>query len=242
MMPSESTSTRGSSLQRWLASDAFPRILPFALFMVFVAAGSWIPPPVPVPEGEIDSRWIFAARAIVAGAALVWLWHRFEELRFGARMSWADWLLATAAGIVVLLIWITLDHGWVTFELNDGFDPRRHGSSEIDWPITFFRLLGLAVVVPVAEELFWRSFLMRWVDRQDFLRVTPASVSVRALLISSALFALEHSQWLAGLIAGLVYGWIYMRSGKLWVPVIAHAVTNALLGAYILATGDWRFW
>lgn len=242
MMPSESTSTRGSSLRRWLASDTFPRILPFALFMVFVAAGSWMPAPEPAAPGELDSRWIFAARAIVAGAALVWLWPRFEELRFGPRMGWGDWLLAVAAGVVVLLIWLTLDSGWVTFELTDGFDPRRYGSNEIDWSLTFFRLLGLAIVVPVAEELFWRSFVMRWLEREEFLRVTPAGVGVRALLISSVLFALEHSQWLAGFIAGLVYGWIYMRSGKLWVPVIAHAVTNALLGAYILATGDWRFW
>jgi CAAX prenyl protease-like protein len=242
MTPSESTSVHLSSLRRWLASESFPRILPFALFMVFVAAGTWMPPPVPVAEGEVDARWIYAARAIVAGIALIWLWPRFEELRFAPRLSAGDGLLAVAAGLIVLVIWVTLDQGWVTFELTDGFDPRRYGSDRIDWPVTFFRLLGLAVVVPVIEELFWRSFLMRWLERQDFLRLPPASVGVRALLISSVLFALEHSQWLAGFIAGLVYGWIYMRTGKLWVPVIAHAVTNAGLGAYILVMEDWRFW
>jgi CAAX prenyl protease-like protein len=83
---------------------------------------------------------------------------------------------------------------------------------------------------------------MRWLASPHFLRVDPASVGGRALILTSLLFALEHSQWLAGLIAGLVYGWLYMRTGKLWVPILAHGVTNAALGAYILITRDYRFW
>jgi CAAX prenyl protease-like protein len=225
----------------WLRSESAPRILPFALFMIFVAAGSLVPPPVPVPPEDWDPRWIYALRAIVAGGALVLLWPRLVELH-DWRLSWSEGLLAFGAGIGVLIIWIMLDVGWFAFELGDGFDPRRYGSDAIDWPITFFRLLGLAVVVPLAEELFWRSFLLRWLEKQDFLAVRPAVVSLRALLITSVLFALEHNQWLAGFIAGLVYGWIYMHTGRLWVPILAHAVTNGLLGAYILIMRDWRFW
>jgi CAAX prenyl protease-like protein len=225
----------------WLRSESAPRIVPFALFMIFVAAGSLVPPPEPVPPEDWDPRWIYALRAIVAGGALVLLWPRLVELH-DWRLSWSEGLLAFGAGIGVLIIWIMLDVGWFAFELGDGFDPRRYGSDAIDWPITFFRLLGLAVVVPLAEELFWRSFLLRWLEKQDFLAVRPAVVSLRALLITSVLFALEHNQWLAGFIAGLVYGWIYMHTGRLWVPILAHAVTNGLLGAYILIMRDWRFW
>jgi CAAX prenyl protease-like protein len=223
-------------------SAAFPRIVPFAVFMAFVALGSALPPPEPVAPGEIDTRWIYAARAVVVGALLVWLWPRFSELRASAPMTLADFGLATAAGVIVLLIWIPLDFRWVSFDLGQGFDPRQYQSEAIDWTITAFRLLGLVVVVPIAEELFWRSFLMRWIENQAFMTVAPARVGARALVITSVLFALEHSQWLAGLIAGLVYGWIYMRSGKLWVPVVAHAVTNGLLGAYVLIARDWRYW
>ncbi len=70
----------------------------------------------------------------------------------------------------------------------------------------------------------------------------PRDVGARAFVITAALFALEHSQWFAGLLAGLAYGWLYMRTGKLWPAVIAHAITNGLLGAWILQTGDWRYW
>jgi CAAX prenyl protease-like protein len=92
------------------------------------------------------------------------------------------------------------------------------------------------------EELFWRSFLLRWLERQDFLAVAPRSVGARALLITSAVFALEHTQWLAGAIAGLVYGALYMRSGNLWVPIAAHAMTNGALGVWVLRTLNWHFW
>jgi CAAX prenyl protease-like protein len=92
------------------------------------------------------------------------------------------------------------------------------------------------------EELFWRSFLLRWLERHDFLQVAPRSVGPRPLVITTALFALEHSQWLAGGIAGVVYSALYMRSGNLWVPIAAHAVTNAALGIWILHTENWHFW
>ncbi len=229
-------------LGAWLHSDAFHRILPFALFMVFVAASANLPPPVPVAPGEFDTRWIYGARAMVAGAVLVLLWRRYLELSSGPPLRLADWALATSSGIVVLVIWVLLDEGWVTFTLAPGFDPRSFGSENIHWPVTVLRLLGLAVVVPIIEELFWRSFIMRWLEKQAFLNVEPTSVGMRALVLSSMLFALEHSQWLAGFIAGLVYGWLYIRTGKLWVPIVAHAVTNGMLGVYILYTQDFRFW
>jgi hypothetical protein len=238
-MPGERASA--GALAAWLRSESFARILPFALFVLFVVAGSLLPPPSPAPPGEWDARWIYAVRALLTGAALVLLWPRLVELRTLALRA-SDVLLGFAAGVAVLVAWLLLDEGWVTFELGSGFDPRRYGSEEIDWPLTFFRLLGLALVVPVVEELFWRSFLMRWLARPDFLQVDPAKVGARALVLTSVLFALEHSQWLAGLLAGFVYGWVYMHSRNLWVPVLAHAVTNAGLGAYILIARDWRFW
>ena len=230
-----------STVTAWLVSDAAARILPFAIVLFFVAFSSLAPPPLPVPPGEWDPRWVHALRTVVAGVALVLLWSRLVELH-DWRLPWSDVLLALAAGIGVLIVWIGLDEGWFAFELGTGFDPRRYGSEAFDWPITAFRLFGLAVVVPLAEELFWRSFLLRWLEKQEFLAVRPAAVGLRALLITALLFALEHNQWLAGFIAGLVYGWIYMHTGRLWVPVLAHAVTNGLLGAYILITRDWRFW
>ncbi|HQT72189.1 MAG TPA: CAAX prenyl protease-related protein, partial [Thiobacillus sp.] len=115
-------------------------------------------------------------------------------------------------------------------------------SGQIDWLLVAFRIAGAALVVPVMEELFWRSFLQRWVQQPDFMTLNPAQIGLKALFIASALFAVEHLQWLAGLVAGLAYGWLYIRTRNLWAPIIAHAVTNGMLGAYVVATGRWSFW
>ena len=121
-------------------------------------------------------------------------------------------------------------------------DPTLPDGSGFDWVFVFFRLIGLIVIVPVMEELFWRSFLLRWLDRHDFLTYDPRKVSVRAMLLCAVLFASEHNLWFAGLLAGLVYGLVYVRSSNLWLPIVSHATTNAALAWWILATGHWQFW
>ena len=233
-----------SGIMRWMRSPAFVRILPFALFMVFLAISSMLPPPEPAPVGALDSRWPYAARTLAVGVVLAMLWRRFGELHASPRMNLSEWMLAIASGAAVFVVWIHLDSGWAVFgdSSERGFDPRVHGSESLHIPLTVLRLLGLAVVVPIAEELFWRSFLLRWVQQQHFLALAPRDIGARAILVSSVLFALEHSQWLAGLFAGLVYAWIYQRTGKLWVSIVSHGVTNAMLGGWILITRDWRFW
>jgi len=80
------------------------------------------------------------------------------------------------------------------------------------------------------------------VQQTDFLALDPAQIGFKALFVASALFAVEHLQWLAGLVAGLAYGWLYIRTRNLWAPIIAHSVTNGALGAYVVTTGHWGFW
>jgi CAAX prenyl protease-like protein len=67
-------------------------------------------------------------------------------------------------------------------------------------------------------------------------------VGLRAIVLSTFVFTLAHTLWLAAAIAGLAYALLYVRTGKLWVAVIAHATTNAVLGAWVIATEQWRFW
>lgn len=70
----------------------------------------------------------------------------------------------------------------------------------------------------------------------------PIATSAKALAISALMFGFEHDLWMAGTIAGLAYGWLYRLRGNLWMPVLAHAVTNGVLGAWVLTTGSWKFW
>lgn len=61
-------------------------------------------------------------------------------------------------------------------------------------------------------------------------------------MIGAALFALEHTMLVAGFLAGLAYAVLYMKTANLWSSVLAHAVTNGLLGIWILTTGRWYLW
>jgi hypothetical protein len=191
-----------------------------------------------------DGRWLAVARGVAVAALLAWFWRDYVELhRSAARQKTPakEWILAVAVGVGIFFAWIHLDRGWLAFEGGPGFDPTRPGGG-IDWHLALLRLLALALVVPVMEEVFWRSFLMRWIAARDFLAADPRRIGRGAFVISSALFAMEHSLWFAGLLAGLAYGWLYMRSGNLWISIVSHTTTNGLLGLWILATGNWRFW
>ena len=166
----------------------------------------------------------------------------YLELRVTSPVRFADWGLSLLLGVLVFVLWINLDSGWMTLgEARTGFDPTRDAGG-IVWPLVVVRIFGAAAVVPVMEELFWRSFVQRWIDRKDFLALAPSAGSLRALLLTSVVFGFEHGLWLAGVIAGLAYGWLYRRSGSLWPPVLAHSLTNLLLGVWVVNTGQWHFW
>ena len=69
------------------------------------------------------------------------------------------------------------------------------------------------------------------------------AVSWVALVVSSVLFGAMHGQrWLAGTVAGVLYGWLAIRRGRIGEAVVAHAVTNALIAVYVLAFGQWQLW
>jgi hypothetical protein len=115
-------------------------------------------------------------------------------------------------------------------------------NGELDWPLVAVRWVGAALVVPVMEELFWRSFLMRWIDRRDFLSLDPRTATFLAVGLSSAVFALAHQAWFSGLVAGLAYGMIYRWTGNLRTAIVSHAVSNAILGGWIIENNDWSLW
>jgi CAAX prenyl protease-like protein len=216
---------------------AVARIAPFALFIAFIAAQSLLGPFME----EAAQRWLTVLRGIAVAAVLAYFWRSYSELRALPREV-GNVALAVVVGLGVFAIWITFDSGWAALEEpGRGFVPLRSDGG-LDWPGAALRFFGLAAVVPIMEELFWRSFLLRWIDSRDFLSADPRRASLAAFVLSCALFSLEHSLWFAGLVAGAAYGWLYIRSGNLWIPITSHAVTNGALGIWILATGNWQLW
>jgi uncharacterized protein len=222
--------------------DVTARVLPFAVFIGFLLAADLGAALFPSDAGGWDTRWLTLARGLIVGALVLLFARQYTELRDLREVRARDWTLAVAVGGVVCVLWIALDHPWFRFGGRAaGFVPLDDvGNFRTD--LVALRLIGLVIVVPVMEELFWRSFLMRWLTRPDFLSVSPAAVSLPAFLITGALFALAHDLWAAGFVAGVAYNWLYMHTRTLWAPILAHAVTNGFLAAYILWARAWHLW
>jgi CAAX prenyl protease-like protein len=215
------------------------RLLPFAAFMLLLAARGTFP-----EDGSwgIDPRWIYALTVLVVGGLLGWFWRDYGEL---VRQTWPggpEIALAVVTGLAVFALWINLDARWMTIGSPTATFLPLDAQGALIWPLVIARVIGAVLVVPVMEELFWRSFVMRWIQSAQFESVVPQSVGLKAVVLSTFVFTLAHTLWLAAVIAGLAYAWLYVRTGRLWVPVIAHAVTNGALGAWVVATGNWSFW
>ena len=209
---------------------------PFALFIALLALESLL------GDRAGDTRWLTVLRPFLVAGLLAFLWGHYHELHGGLCIAPRHAGLAVATGLVVFAAWIAFDRGWaVVGGEKSGFVPMGP-DGRIDFTLAALRLAGFALIVPVMEELFWRSFVLRWLEERDFTLVDPRKVGTVAFLVSTALFASEHALWFAGLIAGAAYNLCFMRSRNLWASVLSHAVTNTTLGAWILVTGQWRLW
>jgi len=208
---------------------------PFALYMVFLAVEqgtrAW--------GASFDTRWLYPVKVAVVVFAL---WHfRSEYRELLVRPARTPFIVSLLLGVLVFMLWVNLDQGWLNLGGTTGYDPRTPDGG-LSWTLIAFRLAGATLLVPLMEELFWRSFLLRWIERQDFLSVTASEVGLRAILLSSILFGSEHTLWFAGILAGLAYAWLYRTYNTLWAPIAAHASTNLILGLWVLQTGAWQFW
>lgn len=161
------------------------------------------------------------------------------------------WTSSVLIGVAVFLIWIGPDfliHGYRTNML---FTNGLFGAPNASIPpsmqrnawVLGWRMARATLVVPIAEELFWRAWLMRWLINNDFLSVRLGSYTPVAFFATAILFASEHGPyWDVGLISGLIYNLWMIRTRSVADCVLMHAVTNGVLSWYVIATGNWQYW
>ena len=125
-----------------------------------------------------------------------------------------------------------------------GFDPEQLGASALGLTLTI-RAVGYAIVTPFIEELFVRSWLLRFLvvfnTRGDFRKVPIGRFTWTSFLITTAYFVGSHLPWEWGVMLAwtlLTMGWLYYRR-HIASLVLVHAVTNGSILA-IVALGNGR--
>jgi len=206
-------------------------IAPFLVYVGMIA--------LPLPP-----EFLWPIRFVIVLAILL----LFSRPYFSLKPSF--FLATIGIGIAVFLIWVGPDilfgyrHHWL-FENSILGKPASSLPESLRQNYFFLtiRVLSSVALVPILEELFWRGWLMRWLINSDFPKVPLGTYQPFSFWLVAVLFASEHgSYWEVGLLAGIIYNWWIMRTRNLADCILAHAVTNGILAAYLLAAGQWQYW
>jgi len=223
----------------------FCRVAPFGLFMAFIGLEEALRFLAGKGLLEISPQvlqGLYPVKVLAVALVLCLFRGSYAELSMRDLAKPLALMLSVAAGLAVFAFWIRLDLPWATIGKPAGFDPNIYTDGSVRSAMTVFRLFGAVLVVPVMEELFWRSFLVRFIISHDFSKVPVGHFTWFSFLVSAVLFGLEHNLVVAGILAGIVYNALLFYTRSLSSCILAHAVTNLALGAYVLTTGRWYFW
>lgn len=227
------------------SQGVFPRIAPFALYMAFIGideAIRFLSFHGYVNISDTALLYIYPVKAMSVGVLLMILRKSYSELRWADLKTPAATVAGTVIGSTVFILWINMTWPWATFGKLNGFDPTSVPENLTRSLLIIFRIFGASVVVPTMEEIFWRSWLLRYIIAQDFQSIEIGRFTLPSFFIGTVMFGLEHNLWLAGIMAGAFYTILLYRTKSLAQCIVAHAITNLLLGIYVLNTGKWYFW
>jgi CAAX prenyl protease-like protein len=211
-----------------LRHPAFPYVIPFGTFLLLTGLASWIP---------VSIVWLYPIKTILVGALLFMFRRIYTEVK--PKIS----LLAIVIGILVFVLWVLPEGYYPPLGQSKEFNPLEQFSS---WSWAFvwisFRMIGAVVIVPIMEELFWRSFLLRYLINPNFKQVPLGAFSWLSFCGTVVFFGVEHHRWLPGIVAGIIYTLLLYRKKDLFACILAHTVTNLTLGIYVLVTHQWGYW
>ncbi len=239
-------------------------VVPFALWiagLALVVCADTFWPASPVVFAPI----VYAVKSLLCAALLFWWkpWRYYDACTLRS-IGWG-----LLVGLFVAIIWIAPEtvglhsgirdiyHRWLIVMPGvypSYYDPAifpalpsmhpslAYSPGVCGWTLTICKLLGSAFVIAAAEEYFFRGFLYRWLQGPRPWTRPLNYFDPRAFMLTVLIFGFEHDRWLAGLIAGVAYGWLANKRGDMKAAVTAHMTTNFLLGLYVIIFNRYGFW
>ena len=226
------------------ASPLVARVAPFVIFVLLTAAQGKC--------GAASAYWFYLVKTLVG------LWLILEIRPLVTEMRWAFSWEAVLVGVGIFALWVGINGEWTTqnslwVKLGFSAAPKtsaaiwnpneQFGSgSALAWLFITVRILGSTFIVPPLEEIFYRSFLYRYIASVNFLSVPLDKFLPLPFLATALIFGFAHNEWLAGILCGAAYQWLVIRKHRLGDAMTAHAITNFLLGVWVVWRGAWNFW
>lgn len=211
-------------------------ILPMATFLILTQVGVSWPAAMPVS---------YVAKTFISAGLIVYFWKHYTPIRWD--YAWLGVLVGVLGivqwvGMEKLLLWAWPNYPRMSAELYNPYQALGHNPVWM-WSFIIIRWAGAALMVPFMEELFWRDWLWRTIQAPNDFRLAPVGErDWRPIVIVAAIFATVHIQWLTAFVWGLMIAWLLVYTRSLGACIIAHGVTNFLLGLYVQITEDWYFW
>ena len=228
-----------------MSKAGLARIIPFAAFMAFIGVQQSLEWSVVKDWIDVSAQqmlYLYPIKTVLVMGLLLFFWGQYNELHLTDFKNLMHTVASIVLGLLVFFLWVNMDWGFAPLGEAKGFDPFLIDNAILRNLLIFSRLFGAALVVPVMEELFWRSFMLRYVITADFTTVRIGTFTMTSFLIGAVLFGLEHNLILAGIMAGVAYSGLLYWTKSIYQCILAHAVTNLALGIYVLQTGHWQFW
>ena len=155
-------------------------------------------------------------------------------------------------GMAVFVMWVGLDP----------FFPKNHiffspTPSDIEWnPFARYgagfrtRLVFCHRAPPRAprsssrrwRKFFGARFFTAIASGHEFSIAAVELFHPTSFIVVSLLFGLEHYEWVQGFLCGMAYQWLVINKNRLGDAIAAHAITNFLLGLWVIGRGAWHFW
>jgi CAAX prenyl protease-like protein len=238
------------------SSNPLPFILPLFVFLLIASFYPSFADSFAESESdgnlEVTSKtWTYIVmigmQVLIATGLLIYFRKTYLE-HFPLRFS----PLSIVVGAVGVVLWIVVcdfqlePKFWTLLGFGTSrpsFNPFTIGDRNVLVSFLVIRMTLLALIVPIIEELFLRGWLVRWVEDPAWENLSLSSLSLKALLSASVYGVVAHpGEAIAAFLWFGLVTWLMQRTGNLWDCVVAHAVTNLLLGIYILKFEQWHFW
>lgn len=200
-----------------------------------------------------------ALGGLAAGGSLLYFASQ-GRYRFGAIPKPGHWIWALLLGLFATLVWV-LTYRFTAALLAGGANVLESQSKEFSFSYIISRGIASTLIIPIAEELFIRVFVLEavhthqanqksqgssWIWQKTLdLKPTEFGVSpitLKATLLTGVVFALGHSfvAWFPAILWFGLTQWLYQRTRNLTTVIAAHMLANGLI-TYLVAVWKWNW-